>query len=77
MDIVSGVVLFVIVWWMSFFCVLPIGVRQPEQRIPGEMPGAPAVPMVKKKMVWATIATIIIWLIIYTLVKMDVYSFRQ
>ncbi|MBP7253389.1 MAG: DUF1467 family protein [Alphaproteobacteria bacterium] len=76
MNPVSGITLFTIVWWMVFFCMLPIGMRQPDQRVPGEMPGAPAVPNLKRKALWTTCISIVIWLVIFTLVKIDVYSFR-
>lgn len=77
MNLVSGIALFVIIWWMVFFVALPIGMRQPEQRVPGEMPGAPVAPNLKKKALWTTVIAVLLWLAIYTLVKMDVYSFRQ
>ncbi len=77
MNPVSGITLFAIVWWMVFFCLLPVGMRQPEQRVPGEMPGAPAAPNLKRKALWTTGISIVVWLVIFTLVKMDVYSFRS
>lgn len=77
MNIVSAITLFTIIWWMVFFCVLPIGMRQPEQRVLGEMPGAPAAPNLKRKALWTTASSIVLWLIVFALVKMDVYSFRD
>lgn len=57
MDIVGGVIVFIISWWVSFFCVLPIGVqRQDQTDIPkrsGVEVGAPAEPMIAKKALWA------------------------
>lgn len=57
MNIVGAIVVFAISWWLSFFCVLPIGVRG--QYEDGDIPegteeGAPAEPMLKKKVIWAT-----------------------
>lgn len=76
MNIVSGVTLFAILWWMVFFCMLPIGMRQPEQRVSGEMPGAPARPDLKRKARWTSGIAVVLWLVIFVLVEMDVYSFR-
>lgn len=76
MNPVSGITLFTIVWWVVFFCLLPVGMRQPEQRVAGEMPGAPVAPNLKRKALWTTGISIVIWLVIYGLVKMDIYSFR-
>lgn len=57
MDPVGAIVVFIISWWLSFFCVLPIGVRG--QYEDGDIPegteeGAPAEPMLKKKILWAS-----------------------
>lgn len=77
MNIVSGITLFTIIWWVVFFCALPLGVRQDEQPPEGAMPGAPANPNLKHKVVWTFIVSSIIWLLIYAAVKADIYSFRR
>lgn len=63
MTITSGIVVFVLGWWISFFAVLPIGVRgqfEDGEITPGTEEGAPANPMLAKKAVWATIGAAII-----------------
>ena len=63
MTIASGVVVFVLGWWISFFAVLPIGVRgqfEDGEITPGTEEGAPANPMLLKKAIWATIGGAII-----------------
>ena len=67
MDPVGGLVVFVISWWLSFFCVLPIGV-QGQYEDGGEVTegteaGAPKEPMLKKKALWATIGAVVLTLI--------------
>lgn len=58
MTITGAIVVFVITWWLSFFVVLPIGVRgqfeEGEQMVPGTEEAAPVDPMIRKKMLWAT-----------------------
>jgi predicted secreted protein len=81
MTIVSGITLFVIIWWMVFFCALPVGMRQPdaqagEHRVAGEMPGAPVQHNLKRKALWVTVISLGLWLLIYWLVRLEVYSFR-
>ena len=44
MNIFSGIVVFVLIWWMIFFCTLPFGIRNIEQPKDGSMPGAPVDP---------------------------------
>ncbi len=77
MNIVSGITLFVIIWWMVFFCTLPLGIQQEDKRSEGAMPGAPANPNLKRKVAWTFGISIIIWLMIYAAVKADLYSFRR
>jgi len=71
MDPVGAVVIFVISWWLSFFVVLPIGVRG--QYEDGDIPegteaGAPAEPMIKKKVLWATIGAVMITVLAHFIV---------
>ncbi len=77
MTILSGIVLFVVIWWPVFFCVLPVGMKQPDERVPGEMPGAPAAPDLKRKALWTTLIAAIIWLAVYGLILADLFSFRR
>ena len=44
MQIFTGIMLFVIIWWMVFFTVLPWGNRAVEDPEPGHAPSAPAKP---------------------------------
>ena len=59
MDPVGFIVVFIISWWLSFFCVLPIGVQgQFEDNgdvVEGSEAGAPKRPMLKKKVIWASL----------------------
>ncbi len=67
MDPVGFVVVFIITWWLSFFCVLPIGVQgQFEENgevIEGSEEGAPKEPMLKKKVLWASGGALLLTLI--------------
>ncbi|MBO6835768.1 MAG: DUF1467 family protein [Alphaproteobacteria bacterium] len=58
MSIASFIVVYVIAFWLVFFMVLPIGVRQNEEPEEGHDPGAPKSHMIGKKMLWAGIAAI-------------------
>ncbi len=44
MQIFTGIMLFVIIWWMVFFTVLPWGNRAVENPEPGHAPSAPEKP---------------------------------
>lgn len=73
MTIASAIVVFVMVWWICFFAVLPIGVRgqfEDGEPTPGTEEGAPSRPMVRKKAVWATIGAVILTAIAAMLVPL-------
>lgn len=80
MGLVSGIVVFMCIWWSIIFCVLPIGVQRNEAAdgnpLEGD-PGAPQDPMLKKKFILTTILACVIWLIIFALVESEVISFRE
>ena len=44
MQIFNGVMLFVVIWWLVFFAVLPFGNRPVENPEPGHAASAPAKP---------------------------------
>lgn len=70
MGIFSGVVVFLLVWWTALFTVLPFGHRRDED-------GTPVAPNMKKKLVWTTVISVVIWVVIYILIDSDVISFRE
>ena len=47
-------VIFVILWWLILFLILPIGVKKQESVEFGNDPGAPTNPMLKKKFLITT-----------------------
>ncbi len=57
MSLTGTIVVFVMLWWLCFFMVLPIGVRsqwEGGEENPGTEAGAPQKPMLAKKALWAT-----------------------
>jgi len=72
MDPVGTIVVFVITWWLSFFCVLPIGVESQYEGdgdvVDGTEEAAPKEPMLKKKAIWATIGAVVLTLLAHFIV---------
>ncbi|MEL6857051.1 MAG: DUF1467 family protein [Pseudomonadota bacterium] len=72
MDPVGFVVVFIITWWVSFFCVLPIGVQGQFEDdgdvVEGSEAGAPKEPMLKKKVIWASGGAFVLTLIAHFVV---------
>lgn len=85
MGLVSGIVVFVIVWWVVIFAVLPIGVRSLHEdeanreaiEAEGHEPGAPVRTDLLKKAMLTTAITIVIWLIIFGVIESGLLSFRD
>ena len=78
MNWVSGLVLFIIIWWTTLFAVLPLGTRpvqQPDQ-ISGWR-GAPEKPRLLRKVIVTTIVASLLWGGAYALIKSDMISFRH
>jgi predicted secreted protein len=58
MSLPTSIAIYFIIWWAVLFAVLPWGVRSQQEEgaiAPGSDPGAPAIPNVRRKLVWTTI----------------------
>ena len=81
MGITGSIIIYVMIWWIIFFSVLPIGIRSNKEvfkeKIEGMDPGAPKNPNVGKKFLITTLITTIIFLVIYYLVEIDLLNLRN
>ena len=81
MGITGSIIVYVMIWWIIFFSVLPIGIRSNEEvfkeKIGGIDPGAPQNPRIGKKFLITTLITTIIFVVIYYLVKFDLLNLRE
>lgn len=68
MNITSLTVVFIIIWWIVFFIILPIGIKQEENPIDGNDKGAPKNPNIKLKILITTIISMVLSLIYYYLI---------
>ena len=74
---VTGIVVYVLVWWITLFAVLPLWVTPAEPDDPGHAAGAPQRPRLLLKMAITTVISALIWLAIYLLVRSPWLSFRE
>jgi predicted secreted protein len=74
---VTGIVVYVLVWWITLFAVLPLWVTPAEPDDPGHATGAPQQPRLVLKMAITTVVSALIWLAIYLLVRSPWLSFRE
>ena len=71
MSVTSGIVLFAVCWFLVLFMVLPLFVKSQEEAgevEPGTPAGAPDEPMMKKKLIWTTIAATVVWVLLYLVI---------
>ena len=77
----SGVVVYVIIWWIVFFMARPIGVRPPHEAgqevQPGNEAGAPVQPYIWSKIGATTAIAAVLWVGAYWLITSDLISFRK
>jgi predicted secreted protein len=65
LSIGGGIALFFVVWWLLLFAVLPFGARSQSDAgevTPGTEPGAPALPALREKAIWTTLAASAVFL---------------
>ena len=78
MSVTGSIVVFVCLWWIVFFAILPIDVnRKIEGNTRGIDPGAPQNPRILKKIIYSSLITSIIFIIIYILVKYEYLNLRN
>ena len=71
-------IIYIIIWWIVFFAILPIDVnREKAVKIDGEDSGSPENPKMLKKFIYCTGITTIIFIIIYLLMKFEYLNLRN
>ena len=81
MGITGSIIVYVLIWWIIFFSVLPVGIQSNKEKfkekIEGIDPGAPINPKIGKKFLITTLITSIIFIVIYYLVKFNLLNLRE
>ena len=81
MGITGSIIVYVMIWWIIFFSVLPIGIQSNKEvfmeKIEGIDPGAPKNPNIIKKFVMTTLITTLIFGLIYYLVDIEFLNLRK
>ncbi len=68
MPVGTLIAIYFLIWWVTLFAVLPWGVRNQEEAgevTPGTEPGAPAVHVLGRKVLWTTLVATTIFAILY------------
>ena len=76
MGWLSGILVYLVVWWLVIFMVLPWGVKPPDNPEPGHATSAPDRPMLWRKAAITSVITAVVWVIIYLAIENSWVSFR-
>jgi predicted secreted protein len=63
-QISTAFAIYFVIWWIALFVTLPFGVRSQHEDgggAPGTDPGAPVMTGMKRKLVWTTIISAIVY----------------
>ena len=78
MSLIFGLAVYMVLWWLTLFMVLPWGVTRIDQDelLPGQDPGSPAKPDLLKKFLITTALSLLLFAIFYIVYESGVISFR-
>ncbi len=71
----SGIVVFVVCWWIAFFVTLPFGIQTSDVPGPGHVASAPVKPRLKIKAAIATVVAALGTAIIAWIIETDAIRF--
>jgi predicted secreted protein len=72
MTIAFAASMYLVIWWIVLFAMLPIGVRtseeEGEEKVPGAAESAPHLPNLLPKMVATTVVSSIVFAVLYVII---------
>ena len=80
MSTTGSLIVYISIWWIVFFSVLPIGIKSQNakfsENLHGNDRGAPKNPKIAKKFLFTTLITSLIFFVIYILVNQNYLNLR-
>jgi predicted secreted protein len=77
MGIAGSLMVLAIAWWIAFQAMLPFGVRsqlEDNSVVPGSEPGAPTLPQLGRKAIFATLIAIAVWALLFYVIEYRVLT---
>lgn len=75
MGIVSGFVVFQMIWWVVLFTVLPVGIKtDPDKTQTGFANSAPIQLNLRKKLLITTLISIVLWGVVFIVMYYELIS---
>ena len=77
MSIVGGIIVFIILWWLVLFTILPWRAHPCDTPAPGHADGAPEKPHLALKFALTTGIAVVLWFIVYMIAESGWISLRD
>ena len=81
MGTTGSIIVYVLIWWIVFFSILPVGIKSQnkafKESLHGNDPGAPKNPNISKKFLITTLITTILFIGIYYIVTKGYFNLRE
>ena len=81
MGLTGSIIVYVMIWWVVFFSILPMGIQSNKEtykeNMGGSDPGAPKNPKIGIKFLITTIITSIIFIMLYYFVSKGFLNLRN
>ena len=75
-EFLKGFLIYVIIWWIVIFTILPIGIKKSKKLEKGHADGAPENPLILKKFIITSLIAFVLWLIVFYFIKNQVFIFQ-
>jgi len=75
-EFLKGFLIYIIIWWIDVFTILPIGIRKQDKVEKGHAEGAPQNPQILKKFIITSLIAFVLWLLVFFIIKKQIFSFQ-
>jgi predicted secreted protein len=72
-----GIAMYIVIWWLAIFAVLPWGVKPAQKGDLAHAAGAPANPRLWLKIGMTSIVAAVLWLITYAIIRFGLIDLRS
>lgn len=80
MGIAGSLVTIIVIWWLAFFILLPIGIRSQLEEgevEPGTPESAPAIHHLRNKALGALAVALLLWAVIFGLINLELLTLED
>ena len=75
-EFLKGFLIYIIIWWIVLFTILPIGIRKQDEVEKGHAEGAAQNPQILKKFIITSLIAFVLWLLVFFIIKKQIFSFQ-